>query len=197
MKGYLYILNNDVFKKYGEHVYKLGRTCNLKNRLNSYTTSYIDKSNFSHTSTREFKNSIYAERVLFYVLRNNRLSEKREFFCVEFDLAKSSIERLCNLEDKQIERMYHYISCNLFKHKSLIKLEREIEEDEDEYQFDDISDEEWIKKERNSVNFLDQFYERFRFKPTNPETYYNYGYRYNEIQLQNKIEKELNSLIKF
>lgn len=36
--GYLYCLSNETYEYYGTDIYKLGRTCNLKNRKNSYIT---------------------------------------------------------------------------------------------------------------------------------------------------------------
>ncbi len=42
MSGYLYCLYNDAFERFKkspeEEVYKLGRTCNVANRLASYST---------------------------------------------------------------------------------------------------------------------------------------------------------------
>ena len=71
--GYLYIFFNESFiKSYGEDVYKLGRTSNLKCRKSTYNTSFIKESEYLYTS-RQFRDAIKSERVLFFILKKYRI----------------------------------------------------------------------------------------------------------------------------
>ena len=54
-KGILYCLYNVMYCYYGENVYKLGCTNNLKTRLAGYCTSYIEPS-IIICSTNELRN---------------------------------------------------------------------------------------------------------------------------------------------
>ena len=63
IQGWIYCLYNPCFKSYGSSVYKLGRTKNLKQRLNQYTTSYVDPSHFICISQRSFEDSRKAESI--------------------------------------------------------------------------------------------------------------------------------------
>ena len=49
-RGYLYVLWNPVYEKYGPNVYKLGKTVSLRGRKSSYSTPYIEESVYKHTS---------------------------------------------------------------------------------------------------------------------------------------------------
>ena len=59
--GYLYCLYNPAFKSFGENVYKLGRSGNLDNRLASYTTYYVEPSQFIVTSEVYERNVSYPQ----------------------------------------------------------------------------------------------------------------------------------------
>ena len=63
MSGYLYCLYNDAFERFkqdeNEEVYKLGRTCNVENRLASYSTYYVQPSKMIYIS-QKFKDCIKA-----------------------------------------------------------------------------------------------------------------------------------------
>ena len=78
-KGYLYILFNESYKHYGDSTYKFGRTQNLRNRIFTYNTSFVHDSKYLHTS-REFKDCIEAERVLFFLMKEYRIKNNKEFF---------------------------------------------------------------------------------------------------------------------
>jgi hypothetical protein len=43
--GQIYILHNEMYNYYGENIYKIGTTKNIKTRTNSYETYYIEKCN--------------------------------------------------------------------------------------------------------------------------------------------------------
>ena len=104
-KGYLYVLYNPIFVTYGEDVYKLGRTNNLVNRLNGYTTSFIDKSQFLYTS-RCLHDAVKGERVLFFLLKTYRINNKREFFDLGLDIIIKHIKQIEECSDIQINSIY-------------------------------------------------------------------------------------------
>lgn len=172
LSGYLYILYNDIYKSYGPNVYKVGRSVNLKNRMNSYTTPFLDKSKYLYTS-RKFEDSVKAERVLFYIIRSYRIKDQREFFNLPLDSIIKSINRLENLKDHTISRLYSNIIHNVCSNRMI----NNIESDEDYY--------DTIVKDLSSI---DEYLNQFRFNPKNPELYKNLGYVPSE-------EKEFNILI--
>ena len=104
-KGYLYVLYNPIFVTYGEDVYKLVSTNNLDNRLNGYTTSFIDKSQFLYTS-RCLHDAVKGERVLFFLLKNYRINNKREFFDLGIDIIIKHIKQIEECSDIQINSIY-------------------------------------------------------------------------------------------
>jgi hypothetical protein len=147
--GYLYIMYNSVFKQYGENVYKLGRTNNLKNRMTSgYTTSYIEPSEYLYT-TRLFTNCIQAERILFFLLRKNRIRDKREFFKVDLQVIKDTILSIEQLTDTQMTNVYKRIINQICPDNIIDKL----------------NDEDY----NNILNFdnsnIDLLLEKFRYRP--------------------------------
>lgn len=78
-EGYIYCISNPVFKGYGDNVYKLGRTCNLKSRMHGYTTSFVEPCKYELTS-KKLKDAIRAEKLLFNKLSKCRVNSSREFF---------------------------------------------------------------------------------------------------------------------
>src|SRR5438876_6894136 len=66
-KGYIYCLYNEVYKYYGENVYKLGMSNDVQKRLNGYTTVYIEESKILLQS-KELSNYSIAEDILFQIL---------------------------------------------------------------------------------------------------------------------------------
>ena len=91
--GYLYCLWNEVYKYYGDNVYKLGMTNNLKKRTMGYTTSYIQPSQIIY-STKKVHNYRLAEGLLFIFLKNYRIDAKREFFNCSIDIIKSNFDKI-------------------------------------------------------------------------------------------------------
>jgi len=158
-KGYLYILFNPIFKKYGDNVYKLGRTVNLSNRLKSYTTSFIEPSNFIYTS-KCFHSSIKAERILFFVLRNYRIRDKREFFNLDLNTIIVTIKQIEDCTENQIDKIYHKINKKICPNDILDKL----------------NDEQYYKHLDFDYSNINTFLEQFRFKPSNPQSYKFYNY---------------------
>ena len=175
--GYLYCLYNPVFKSFGDNVYKLGRSGNLNNRLASYTTYYVEPSQFIVTSEvyeRKFKDCIKAERVLFYILRKYRVSNKREFFQCHIDLIKETFERMCKFSNRMIDAMYKGVMGRIVPVDVIERIERS-----------PITDKEWFQFEKGNMESIFAYLEQFRFRPKNPSMYPNYV---------SPVEEELNKL---
>jgi hypothetical protein len=175
--GWLYCLYNECFKTYGSSVYKLGRTKNLQQRLSQYTTSYIQPSHFVCVSSRKFGDSRKAEAVLFYVLRIYRVVENREFFNVSSVQVRCIMDRLSYLSDELVEELYSQI------------LRKVVPQDI----FDQIIDTEeelgWIREALEYKTWLDEFFQKFRFRPKDPSFYHRKGMKQEE-------EEELYRLIR-
>jgi hypothetical protein len=77
--GYIYVLYNDMFRHYGENVYKIGCSKQPTVRLLDYTTSYKDPSVIKYTSSK-FNNKLKAEKYLFKLIDEYRMESNREFF---------------------------------------------------------------------------------------------------------------------
>ncbi len=179
--GYLYILFNSIFSQYGNDVYKLGRTNNLNNRLKNYTTSFIEPSTFLYTS-RVFHSSIKAERILFFILRKQRIREKREFFNIQLDNAISTIKRIEECTEIQIDRIYNRIIKKICPYDILDKLE----------------DEDYYKQLDFDYSNITAYLEKFRFRPSDPSKYKLYNYVPPEDIELNKLlidEEDENNLI--
>lgn len=156
-KGFLYCMWNKMFLSYGENVYKLGRTSCLSARLNSYATSYIEPCEFKYSTNRVFENSCHAERLLFFLLRRFRIKKNREFFNIDIDTIIETIKKIETMSDEKIEKMYKSIINNYCNERILENIE-----DDTHYLECMVSP--------------DLFFEKFRFRPSNPEPYYKFGY---------------------
>ncbi len=64
-QGFLYCLHNEIFKFYGNNLYKCGNSVDADKRLNQYTTSYPLPSIILLTSDSFFDKS-FAETLLFW-----------------------------------------------------------------------------------------------------------------------------------
>ena len=101
MVGYIYILYNDMYNCYGNSVYKVGKTNNLDNRMNSYTTSYIYPSKYIYTL--EVTDETKVEKVTHMLLNDERIVNNREFFNAEIDIIIDSIKEadgICSTDKK-------------------------------------------------------------------------------------------------
>jgi len=156
-KGYLYCLWNKMFSSYGENVYKLGRTSCLQNRLNNYVTTYIEPSEYKYTTNRVFQNSCHAERLLFFLLRRYRVKKNREFFDVPLETITETMKKIEVMPDVKITKLYHRILKDYCSDNVL-------ENEEDDSHFLDC------------MESLDEFFEKYRFRPKNPAMYYKFGY---------------------
>ena len=189
-RGWLYCLYNRCFVAYGNHVFKLGRTNCLKQRMRSYVTTYVDPSHFVCISQREFRNSRKAEAVLFYVLRRYRIREQREFFNVCVEQISHVMDRISCLSDDTIDDIYIDILRKCCPTEIIDKvLNHQIDLDEEE---------KWFYKSSSYLNWLDEYFEKYRFKPTNPEFYKNSGYReIEQIEIDTLIQNVYNNRSEF
>lgn len=106
--GYIYCIHNDMYKYYGENVYKLGKTENMQNRLNGYKTAYISQIDVVYLSDR-IDNYNVAERLLFCYLENSRMTDNREFFNCDKDTIKNIIDKIVHdVNNKCIDTEYLY-----------------------------------------------------------------------------------------
>lgn len=157
LQGHLYCMWNKMFLAYGEDVFKLGRTSCLQSRLNNYVTSYIEPCEYKYSSNRIFQNSMYAERVMFFLLRRFRIKKNREFFKVGLDIVIDTMKKLEVMSDEKIEKIY----------KKIIQ---------------DFCTERIMENIDNDSHYLDcmvspdAFFSQFMFRPKNPEMYYKFGY---------------------
>jgi len=157
LQGHLYCMWNKMFLAYGEDVFKLGRTSCLQSRLNNYVTSYIEPCEYKYSSNRVFQNSMYAERVMFFLLRRFRIKKNREFFKVGLDMIIETMKKLEAMSDEKIEKIY----------KKIIQ---------------DFCSERIMENIDNDSHYLDcmvspdAFFSQFMFRPKNPEMYYKFGY---------------------
>ena len=65
VNGYIYILWNDMYKFYGDNVFKIGRTTDIQKRINFYTTAYIKPSEIKYISIK-CDNCVLAEMLIFF-----------------------------------------------------------------------------------------------------------------------------------
>lgn len=155
--GHLYCLYNKMYLTYGDDVFKLGHTSNPVKRITDYMTSYIDESEYKYVTERRFENSLKAERILFFLLRRNRLRKNREFFKSPVDDIIDTMKRVEEIPNEKIEKMYKII----------------LNEYCSERIFENIED---------TVHYLDclvspdSFFDKFKFRPKNPEVYRKFGY---------------------
>lgn len=155
--GHLYCLFNKMYLTYGEDVYKLGHSGNPAKRITDYMTSYIDDSEYKYVSERRFENSLKAERVLFFLLRRNRIKKNREFFRVPLDDVIDTIKRVEAIPVDKIEKIYKIIL--------------------NEFCSDRVFDN--VEETSHYLDCLvspDVFFEQFKFNPKNPDMYRKFGY---------------------
>ena len=93
--GYIYILYNEMFKFYGDNVYKMGKTIDINKRLTGYTTSFIEPCEIKFLSS-EVKNYSLAEQLIFKALKRYRIKNNREFFNVQLTQAIKAVEAIIN-----------------------------------------------------------------------------------------------------
>lgn len=82
--GYIYVLYNEMFKIYGEHIKKIGKAKDINKRLKGYTTSYITPPIILYRSNI-CKNYSLAESCIFTKIKDKRIKPNREFFNIELN----------------------------------------------------------------------------------------------------------------
>ncbi len=109
-EGYIYCLYNEVYNYYGDNVYKIGETNNIEKRMRSYTTSYIYPSEFKIQSEK-ICDSMLAEKLVFYYLKDYRIESNREFFQCELSIIKEKFDTILDIFKKNtlddIIKMYN------------------------------------------------------------------------------------------
>ncbi len=119
-EGYIYCIYNEVYKMYGENVYKLGCSKNAKKRLCAYTSYYINPCVIKHES-QLIKYHNIAESILFIKLQQYRVSSNREFFNCTFEIIKETITEIENeilntpLIDILVKYNLKFDKVNIFK----------------------------------------------------------------------------------
>ena len=102
VNGYIYILWNDMYKFYGDNVFKIGRTTDIQKRINCYTTVYIKPSEIKYISIK-CDNYVIAEMLIFDLLKNNRIVNNREFFKINLNetikIIEEVIYKINNMKD--------------------------------------------------------------------------------------------------
>ena len=155
--GYLYCLYNPMFKQYGDNIYKLGRTIDLEKRTNGYRTGYIEEPVYKYVSQRKFKDSRDAEAVLFYLLKDYRIVNKREFFNHNLDAIIDTFKQVEKFTDSELRDLASAIANKLCPERVFQEIDEGVYE--------------------QARADMDAFFNKFRFRPKNPENYYQYGYR--------------------
>ena len=181
-EGYLYVVHNPIFAK---DVYKLGRTNNLKTRLRSYVTGYVEPSKYVYT-TKLFKDCIKAERILFFLLRKYRIREQREFFELNIDMIIDTIKTLENLSDKNFNLIYSKINSKICP-DNILEL---------------INDEDYFKLLDFDYTKYNDLLEKFRYNPNNKnklltkiKVIHTRIKDDSEDEVENTLSKELNELM--
>lgn len=92
-KGHIYCLYNEVYKSYGDNVYKLGKASCPEIRKSQYTTSYLKPCEYKLVS-KEFLDNTIAEQVLFKTLSEYRIQTDREFFNCDLNKINDAFKKV-------------------------------------------------------------------------------------------------------
>lgn len=92
-QGFLYCLHNEIFKFYGEDLYKCGNSVDTDKRLCQYTTSYPMPSEILLTSDSFFDKS-FAETLLFFYLKDFKFKPNREFIKCDFKIIQDAFHKV-------------------------------------------------------------------------------------------------------
>lgn len=107
--GQLYCIHNEMYKYYGDNVFKIGESGDVKKRMFSYSTPYIEDVVIKH-QTKTVRNKKLAESILFRLLCDYRIKSSREFFNCELEIIKDNMNKVVDLfdshTDEQLMNMY-------------------------------------------------------------------------------------------
>lgn len=92
-EGYIYVLSNEMYKQYGNNVYKIGRSVDAERRTSSYCTYYIDSCVVNYTSDK-VSNHVLIERLVHDKLDAYRIKKNREFFKCELPFIIDTINNV-------------------------------------------------------------------------------------------------------
>ena len=92
-QGFLYCLYNEIFKFYGDDLYKCGNSVDTDKRLCQYTTSYPMPSEILLTSDSFFDKS-FAETLLFFYLKDFKFKPNREFIKCDFKIIQDAFHKV-------------------------------------------------------------------------------------------------------
>ena len=92
-QGFLYCLHNEIFKFYGDNLYKCGNSIDADKRLNQYTTSYPMPSTILLTSDSFFDKS-FAETLLFFHLKDFKFKPNREFIDCDLKIIQDAFDKV-------------------------------------------------------------------------------------------------------
>ena len=83
-------------KLYAEqNIYKVGKSVNSKKRVQSMNTSRIPSDEMYLCHVAKCYNAFAAEQCSHALLDEFRIDSKREFFCLNLDTIKSTVDRVC------------------------------------------------------------------------------------------------------
>ena len=96
VKSGLYCMwNYKMIDEEGNSYYKLGRTSSRDSRISSYANEYgVTKSDIKFIYEVEFKDEVFAEKFLFYLLQEYRIYKIKELFKVNLDTIKDTMNQL-------------------------------------------------------------------------------------------------------
>ena len=164
--GYLYVMHHPSFLHYGPDVYKLGESNNPTERMKGYRTSFVGECKFLHLSNK-FHDCCKAEKIMFYILRHERLAKNREFFQTSLDRVKYIINELEAMTPEQLDRFYTAVCWEVVPSVLRTKFAQNKQLAEEELKM-------WSSNEWTQNLPYDEFLERFRFRPSIPEMYPTY-----------------------
>ena len=94
--GWIYCIHNAMF---GEGIYKLGCAKDIKKRVNSYTTSYIEPVRVMHIV--EIEDYMRVEKMMFKILERYRIKARREFFKCEIGEIKDVMDSIVKIKSDE------------------------------------------------------------------------------------------------
>jgi hypothetical protein len=192
IEGHLYCFYNEAFKAYGEYYFKLGRTRNLRKRLSTYQTGYIQPGHYVSISIRRFRDSAAAEALLFYLLRRYRVAKNREFFHAPLSLIRHMLIRVESISDDRIDKITKYIidNKNISKYSSNDTIDELIDKFEEECKVNtSITRQPGWNEELKE--YLEEWFEKYRFKPKQEDIakYKKYGYKpVEDLEMNNLLD---------
>lgn len=165
--GYFYILWNEMFKYYGDDIYKLGKSKNMTKRLTQYVTGYIKHPEVRYLS-KQVKNYSLAEQMVFHKLKTFRIAKNREFF------------KIANLSDTIIIIDGIIDNINNMTNDEMIEASTKLKTSKNKNKID-------IKDTTLTEDEFNEFLEQYKKRKVNDK----YTYVLNRVQLLNVPDDQL------